>query len=137
TRFSRDWSSDVCSSDLSDLLAPYRSVWPNVIVGYNRRFYAAVAAAKAFIDRQDSCMVHMQLPDSVPPPGTGADREHNVRSNSVHGFDLLRHLVGDVAVKHIASLGDPRDYRGRLVTLESTRGDVCAITANWNSPSNF
>src|SRR5690606_31666311 len=85
----------------SDLLAPYRSVWPNVIVGYNRRFYAAVAAAKAFIDRQDSCMVHMQLPDSVPPPGTGADREHNVRSNSVHGFDLLRHLVGDVAVKHI------------------------------------
>lgn len=120
------------------LLAPYRTCWPHVVVGYNRRYYEPVIAARRFVQGQPACLVHMQLPERVAPPDRSIDeREHAVRINSVHGLDLLRFLFGDLTVETVSSLGDPGEYRGRFTTLRSTRGDLCAVTANWNAPANF
>lgn len=119
-------------------LAPYRTSWPHVVVGYNRRHYASVRSAKAFIERHGPSLLHMELPEAVAPHGSAVEeREAGVRSNSVHGLDLLRYLVGDLSVESVASLGEPAEYAGRFVTLRSARGDLCTVTANWNSPTNF
>jgi predicted dehydrogenase len=120
------------------LLAPYRTCWPHVIVGYNRRYYDPVRAARRFVHSRPACLAHMQLPETLAPMDRSIDeREHAVRINSVHGLDLLRFLFGDLTVESVSSLGDPAELRGRFATLRSARGDLCAVTANWNAPANF
>lgn len=119
-------------------LGPYLTRWPNAIVGYNRRYYTSVRAAKEFVDRQGPCLVQVQIPESVAgQASTVEERESAVRSNSVHAFDLMRYLFGNLSVESVASLGRPDEYRGRVVTLRSARGDICCLVANWNSPANF
>lgn len=119
-------------------LAPFRSGWGHVIVGYNRRHYEPVRQAKRFAVEHGRCLVQMELPDAVPPAyRPNPEREYGIRINSVHGLDLLRYLLGDLSVESVSSLGEPDAYLGRFVTLRSVRGDLCTVTANWNAPANF
>ncbi len=122
----------------SALLAPYRTCWPHVVVGYNRRYYEPVLAARRFVRSRPASLAQLQLPERIAAQDRSiAERESAVRLNSVHGFDLLRFVFGDLTVEAVSSLGEPSEYRGRVVTLRSARGDLCTVTANWNAPANF
>lgn len=118
-------------SHLVDTSAP-------VMVGFNRRFYTPVQAAKEFVEIGGPCLMHLELPEDVPiDQNTGFRDLRSVRLNSVHGFDLVNYLASGleiVEVHHVQTVGKKR---GGLVVLRSARGDVCSISANWNAPANF
>lgn len=125
-------------STTSISLVPFLENSPKVMVGFNRRFYAPVQAAKNFLSSGGPSLIHLQLPESV-----GFDAETQtwdtkfVRLNSVHGFDLANYLTGGLTLQSINHVGSRKDRRGGVMVLTSLRGDVCSITANWNAPANF
>ena len=125
-------------STSSSELIPLINYEKNVMVGFNRRFYAPVQAAKRFIQSGGPCSIHLQLPESV-----SYDQKSNtwdtkfVRLNSVHGFDLANFLTGGLTIESTIRVGSTEDRRGGVVVMSSSRGDICTISANWNAPANF
>ncbi len=116
----------------------------NVIVGFNRRFYAPVQAAKRFVEDGGPCLFHLELPESVPFNGRsvvdGESREPDLRAvvlNSVHGFDLVNYLGGTFVVESVHHVLPIEERRGGILLLRSIRGDICSVSANWNAPANF
>ena len=109
-----------------------------VMVGFNRRFYTPVQAAKEFIETGGPCLMHLELPEDVPiDQNTGSRDLRAVRLNSVHGFDLANYLAPGLAIVDVHHVQTSGKKRGGLVVLGSPRGDICSISANWNAPANF
>ena len=66
-------------------------------VGYNRRHYNTVLEARKFVsENQEKIRGHMCLPETVRIDI--ADPLINVRSNSVHGIDMLRFIFGELTI---------------------------------------
>ena len=125
-------------STSSSELVPLIGYEKNVMVGFNRRFYAPVQAAKRFIQSGGPCSIHLQLPESVShDPNSNTWDTKFVRLNSVHGFDLANFLTGGLTIESTIRVGSTEDRRGGVVVMSSSRGDICTISANWNAPANF
>lgn len=122
------------SSSLDSLLPGTR----NVVVGFNRRFYASVQEAKLFIASGAPCLLHLELPESVQVDSkTGTQDVSRVTTNSTHGLDLINYVTGGLTIESVYSVGSAGDNRGRVLIAKSKRGDLCSVSANWNAPANF
>ena len=122
----------------SHALLPLIKYEKNVMVGFNRRFYAPVQAAKRFVESGGPCSIHLQLPESVSYDADNKSWDTRfVRLNSVHGFDLANYLTGGLTIASTMRVGQTSDRRGGVVVMSSVRGDICTISANWNAPANF
>jgi predicted dehydrogenase len=122
------------SSSLDSLLPGTR----NVVVGFNRRFYASVQEAKRFIASGAPCLLHLELPESVQVDSkTGTQDVSRVTTNSTHGLDLINYVTGGLTIESVYSVGSAGDNRGRVLIAKSKRGDLCSVSANWNAPANF
>ena len=122
------------SSSLDPLLPGTK----NVVVGFNRRFYASVQEAKLFIASGAPCLLHLELPESVQVDSkTGTQDVSRVTTNSTHGLDLINYVTGGLTIESVYSVGSAGDNRGRVLIARSKRGDLCSVSANWNAPANF
>ena len=122
------------SSSLDPLLPGTK----NVVVGFNRRFYASVQEAKLFIASGAPCLLHLELPESVLVDSkTGTQDVSRVTTNSTHGLDLINYVTGGLTIESVYSVGSAGDNRGRVLIAKSRRGDLCSVSANWNAPANF
>ena len=110
---------------------------PSVLVAYNRRFYASVAAAREFLGAGRPALVHCEIPESVRRDDEGRLVTAPVRLNSVHVFDLLNHLLGGLTITDSRLIEPGRPDNGGYMTCTSKRGDLCSISTNWNAPANF
>ena len=111
---------------------------PLVQVGFNRRFYDSVAAAKDFIESGGPCFIHLEVPESVPFDSTTGEVNFGpVRLNSVHAFDLLNYLCPNLSVKHHTAQYEDGIKLGGTIVLSAPDGSSCSILANWNIPANF
>lgn len=109
-----------------------------VMVGFNRRFYTPVQAAKNFIESGGPCLMHLELPEDVPIDRlTGFRDLKSVRLNSVHGFDLVNYLASGLTIVDVHHVQVVSERKGGVLVLRSPRGDLCTISANWNTPANF
>jgi predicted dehydrogenase len=109
-----------------------------VLVGFNRRFYTPVQAAKNFIETGGPCLMHLELPEDVPiDRQTGFRDLKSVRLNSVHGFDLVNYLASGLTIVDVHHVQGVNERKGGILVLRSPRGDLCTISANWNAPANF
>jgi hypothetical protein len=117
----------------SGVILGFDSADEYVRVAYNRRFYAAVAAARRFAD-DGPCLIRLELPEAIQDPRDGDDGLRAVRENSIHGLDLLQHIVGPYRLDGRLEVSDPR---ARLATFSTTRGHIGSIVLNWNVPANF
>lgn len=108
---------------------------PNVIVGYNRRFYNTIQKAKQFVNNKPNIRAIMTLPENVSPELK--DPYHNVRSNSVHGIDLLNYIFGEMSIEYISTTNSNNPFFGRQVFLKSINGHQIILLMNWRSPANF
>jgi hypothetical protein len=105
----------------------------DVRVAYNRRFYTATQAAVEFAF-SGPCIFRLELPDGILAPDAEFAGLRAVRENSVHGLDLLHHVVG--AYELLTRL-DTKNPRGRIAAVTTARGHVGTIVLNWNCPANF
>lgn len=124
----------VMSSDLDD----FNLDDPLVQVGFNRRFYSSVAAAKKFIEVGGPCLIHIEVPESVALDSTTGEINYGpVRLNSVHAFDLLNYLCPNLIVDHHATQFKDKMKLGGTIVLSAPDGSICTVLANWNTPANF
>lgn len=108
-----------------------------VMVGFNRRFYAAVLEAKKFLIERPACLIHLQAPESVLlNPGAQPDYSR-VKTNSTHAFDLLNFITGGLTDVKIESVFHDSQKTGAVASARSNRGDLCSVFANWNASANF
>jgi len=123
-----------CSKDLKHIV----SNTPNVIVGYNRRFYAPIQAAKSFIDAGEPCVIQLQIPETVPfDRGKGGRDYSRVWTNSVHALDLINYLTGVEGIIGRQFVDASTSGMGGVLLLRTLGGHSCSILANWNAPTNF
>jgi len=122
------------SSSLDSLLTSTE----NVLVGFNRRFYSSVQEAKRFVASGASCLLHLELPESVQvDTETGSRDVSRVTTNSTHGLDLINYITGGLTIESVYSVGVAGDKQGKVLIAKSQRGDLCSVSANWNAPANF
>lgn len=119
----------------STLLAQFDKFSDQVMVGYNRRFYSSVEYLRDFVQSAGPTVVQCQLPDVVPVEGSLEERLSLVRLNSVHGFDLLRFVFGDLSLGEFVTINGTMP--SAAVQFTTSRGDIGTIVANWNAPTNF
>ena len=124
-------------AEKSDDLKSYEKNSPDhVIVGYNRRHYNTVLEARKFVsENQEKIRGHMCLPETVRIDI--ADPLINVRSNSVHGIDMLRFIFGELTILLNEKYNKNDKFFGRHVVLKSDNGCLIDLNMSWNSPSNF
>jgi len=108
-----------------------------VMVGFNRRFYAAVLEAKKFVDERPACLIQLHVPESIMLNPDGEWDYTRVKTNSTHAFDLLSFITGGLHDLKIDVVFRDSKKTAAVVTTRSIRGDVCSIVANWNTPANF
>jgi predicted dehydrogenase len=105
----------------------------DVRVAYNRRFYTVTQAAVEF-SSNGPCVFRLELPDGISDLRAEYSGLRAVRENSVHGLDLLHHVVGPYQI--VVRL-DTNEPRGRIAAVTTARGHVGTIVLNWNCPANF
>lgn len=105
----------------------------NVRVGYNRRFYPAVAAARTFAEA-GPCIFRLELPERIDSSNREMRGLRSVHENSVHGLDLLAYVLGRYRIETISNVLEPR---GKLAFVVTEAGHVGSIVLNWNCPANF
>lgn len=106
-----------------------------IMIGYNRRFYSSVEYLKSFVESGGPTLVQCQLPEAMSELGSFEDRIAPVRLNSVHGFDLLRYVFGEVNLGQFV-VSENRGA-GVSVVFTTDRGHAGVIVANWNASANF
>jgi predicted dehydrogenase len=121
----------------SQLFERFQGSPDKVIVGFNRRFYAAVLEAKKFVTEKPACVIQLQVPESIMLKPDGKWDYSRVKTNSIHAFDLLNFVTGGLHDLKIDFVFRDSKKTAAVVTTRSTRGDVCLIVANWNAPANF
>lgn len=121
----------------SQLFDQFHGSTDKVIVGFNRRFYRAAQEAKKFVSERPTCLIQLQVPESiVMKPGGGWDYSR-VKTNSTHAFDLLSFITGGLRTLDSDSVMHDSGRTSASATICSKRGDLCSVTANWNAPANF
>jgi predicted dehydrogenase len=113
-----------------------------VIVGYNRRFYRSVQAARSEALNGPPLIAQLALPADVVVPEaydpSGRYLLHFFESVSALGLDLTRFVLGDLHVTAVSRLTSPAGNVAALAALLGTdRGDVLQLTGNWGTAANF
>jgi predicted dehydrogenase len=123
----------------TDYLSKFAKDPPNnIMVGYNRRFYNTIDAAKDFLrSKSMSSFCSMQLPETVKLSEYDISDYWNVYYNSCHGIDLMRYLFGNLHIKYVECIYNNNVETGRYAVLENNNKDICFLSLNWNSPANF
>jgi predicted dehydrogenase len=121
----------------SQLFDQFHDSTDRVIVGFNRRFYAAVLEAKKFVSERPACLIQLHVPESITLNSDGEWEYSRIKTNSTHAFDLLSFITGGLDNLKTDSVFRDSKKTAAVATVRSNRGDVCSIVANWNAPANF
>ena len=109
----------------SQLFDQFHDSTDKVIVGFNRRFYAAVMEAKKFVAERSACLIQLHVPESIMLNSDGEWGYSRVKTNSTHAFDLLSFVTGGLHDLKIDSVFRDTKKTGAVATAHSIRGDVC------------
>ena len=113
-----------------------------VIVGYNRRAYPSVRAAREEARKGPPLLAQMTLPKDVVAPEvpdpTAAYLRPFFESVSALGIDVARFVLGDLRVDAVRRLHNPAgNLYGLAAILTTERGDLLQLTGNLNAASNY
>jgi predicted dehydrogenase len=113
-----------------------------VIVGYNRRFYRAVQAARQEALDGPPLLAHLMLPTELYPvdryDSSGRYMQSFYESVSALGLDLTRFIMGDLKIEAVHRHKDINgNIAGLAATLSTERKDILQVTGNWATAANF
>jgi len=115
--------------------------YKNIHVAYNRRFYQTVRFAKEFLLNHEISLVKVTIPeksDDIFNSQFFPERlPINSYENSVHVFDLLRYLLGDIFWTHSESIASNNNYKALVGFGKSKRGNNIILDSCFNSSDNF
>jgi len=101
-----------------------------IMVGYNRRFYRTVRAARDFARENGPVQALLQLPERVMQHPREA-----FFANTVHALDIGRFVLGDITITSVERLGGGS---GGLAAIGHGRdGSLVQLQASFNTPANF
>jgi predicted dehydrogenase len=107
-----------------------------LLLGYNRRFYAPVRRAAALLAERGPALVEVVLPESVPEPGDAAAARDRLLTNGTHLTDLLLHLLGPIDVVGTAPVAAGHATPATSALGTTPRGDAVQLALAWDSPDN-
>jgi predicted dehydrogenase len=113
-----------------------------VIVGYNRRFYPSVQAARKEALEGPPLLAQLTLPKDVVAPDDPDPTASYLRpffeSVSALGIDVARFVLGELRLETVRRLKNPAgNLYGMAAILSTERGDLVQLTANLNAAANF
>ena len=115
----------------------------NVMVGLNRRYYQSVNFAKKFIKTNQRILIKVSLPENfkkinLKQIGYDCNYSKYTFENSIHIFDILYFLVGDISWKYKTLKTHKNNVKYFLGFGKSTYRDIDIIIDNYyQSSSNF
>ncbi|MEK7511127.1 MAG: Gfo/Idh/MocA family oxidoreductase [Patescibacteria group bacterium] len=115
-----------------------------VMVGYNRRFYSVINAARRAIEERGILHgIAMDAPeriDAVRALGKFSDSliEDWLVLNGTHGLDLLRYLGGDIAAARAFHQSFQEKHGDNFgAVLSYVNGTIGHYLSHWNSPGRW
>ncbi len=110
----------------------------DVMVGYNRRFYPKFQEMRENLISSGPVLISVEIPEKLDASsGKLFAPFSGVRLNSVHVFDLIRFLVGDLEILSIKSIATLNERKGTLAILRGASGHLVSIKLNYQASSNF
>ncbi len=113
----------------------------NVLVAYNRRFYASVQYSKEFVDSHNNVFLKVSIPEQRKDPEHNKDYPERLPimsyENSVHLYDLMNYLAGKVKWSAVSTISETDKYLAVIALGESDRGITVQLDTCFNSPDNF
>lgn len=107
-----------------------------VRVGYNRRFYSAVNKFKKEIFKE-SGVVQVVIPElSTTPHADSIERINAILTNSVHTFDLLSYLFGDIKLENIKRVFNEGLIMSISAQIKGSSGVVGNLSLLFGVPEN-
>ena len=125
------------SSDFKDLehLIKYK----NIRVAFNRRFYNNADRARKFLIKNKCSLIKVSIPESSGKKNIDFPKKLPLNSyiNSVHIFDLINHLAGEVKWQHIHQIKNKKDFISILAIGTSKKNHHILLDNSYNSSENF
>jgi predicted dehydrogenase len=108
-----------------------------VRVGYNRRFYSSVNEIKRELTNE-SGIIQVVIPELSTTIGTNSNQRVNaVLENSVHMFDLLYFLFGDISIRQTASISENVNADSLMIQAQFGERFVGNIILLFENPENY
>lgn len=109
----------------------------NVRVGYNRRFYSSVQKFKEELSTA-SGLVNVVVPELSLALGTSSNERRNaVLENSVHVFDLLGYLFGEIRIIQTLKTRDTGDAQFITAQLDLGEQFVGSLNLVFETSENY
>ena len=111
----------------------------NVRVAFNRRFYKTAEYAKKFVLENEQCLIKVSIPESSENKNEEFPFRLPLNSyiNSVHVFDLLNYLAGEIKWNFIKKINDKKKYISISAMGTSKKNHTILLDNTFNSPENF
>ena len=113
----------------------------NIRVAYNRRFYAGTEVLQKFTLSNPKALVKVTIPELRKDPEHNIDFPYRLPvltyENSVHIFDLLRYICGEVEWNFLKNIKDQSRYIALLAIGHSARGASIQLDSYYNASENF
>jgi predicted dehydrogenase len=108
-----------------------------VRVGYNRRFYSSVQKFKEELSKV-SGLVNIVIPELSLASGTTSNEKKNaVLENSVHVFDLLGYLFGDIKIIRTLKTRDSSDAQFITAQLDLGEQFIGSLNLVFETSENY
>ena len=113
--------------------------YENIKVGFNRRFYKNISFLKSELKKNDIDLVRICLPESKDSNKFDEKKifPDEVFSNSIHIFDLLFYLFGDISWNSFLFSKTKKDLRSCSFLGLSEEGTNFTLDMPFNYPDNF
>ena len=119
----------------------------NIKIAFNRRQYNSVANLKSYIDKNHIFFLEANIPESIfflkkqksiIDISSPQEKYNNIFNNSIHIFDLISYMTGNLEIKSIHHLKNESDIlQGYIVFISGEKVKNIIIKSVFNSPDNF
>jgi predicted dehydrogenase len=115
--------------------------YKNVLVAYNRRYYASTKIAKSFIDEHPEVLLKVTIPEQANGPNDVYQFPSRLPTlayeNSVHVIDLVNYLAGKITWTSVSHIASSDKYLSVSALGKGDKGINIMLDMYFNAPANF
>lgn len=119
----------------ADLLRRWDELFPNVRVGFNRRFFSSVQRVKTQM-ASEVYLLQVEVCEQIALERPMRDLRERVLNNSIHVVDLMFFLIGALRLSGVTVLG-AEDKTATIAWGVSNQGHHYMMVLHRNLPANY